>query len=236
MAIKNTYIAILTILGTIASIQYRADAFRITTFSPINFSDEAVGISEFIIEDFEDLELISGLTIEWNSPNLEAVNTLPELYNPSDQGFINNAWDGNYTLNNTQQKPYRSQSISQITTFRFTNQQNSVGFGISNLQFGGAQLLINEELEINFSDFRDYGDLAVFSRDNKNVYIRIDADVNESLKSIGIRGGSGDFLTFDRLALGNGQSVPEPLTILGSATALAFGTAFKYKVKKAHKK
>ena len=116
------------------------------------------------------------------------------------------------------------------------SQKNLVEFALSNLQFAGAKLLINEELEINFSDFEDYGDSAVFSRDNQNVYIRIDADTNESLQSIGIRGGSGDFLTFDRLALGSSQSVPEPLTILGSATALTFGAAFKYKLKKAQKK
>lgn len=234
--IKNTSISIVTILGTIITTQYDVDAFTIRTFFPTYFSDEVAGISGFEIEDFEDTTLISGLTIEWDSPDLGPINTLPTLYNPKSQGFNNNAWDGEYTLNNTQQQPYSSISISQTTTFRFANHQQSVGLGISNLQFAGAKLLINEELEIDFSQFGNFGSLPLFSRDNKNVYIRIDADANESLHSIGIRGRGDDFLTFDRLALSNSQPVPEPLTILGSATAIAFGATFKRKLKKANKK
>ena len=84
----------------------------------------------------------------------------------------------------------------------------------------------------DFADFDNFVPTPVLGTTGRSIYIRLDANSNETINSIGIRGGSGDFLTFDRVAVGNTQSVPEPLTILGSVTAIGFGAFFKQKIGK----
>jgi len=194
-----------------------AQAITLTTFSPIGFSDAIAGITGFQIEDFEDTTLIPGVSVQWTSPNLGPVNILPTTYNPSIQGFTGNAWDGNLTLNNTQQGFYTINSISSTTTLNFSNQPTSVGIGISNLQFTGSNsstLVVNG---VDFADFDNFVPAPILGTTGRSIYIRLDANTNETINSIGIRGGSGDFLVFDRLAVGNTSAVavPESSNLLG---------------------
>ncbi|MBD2623004.1 PEP-CTERM sorting domain-containing protein [Microcystis flos-aquae FACHB-1344] len=70
---------------------------------------------------------------------------------------------------------------------------------------------------------------------SRHHYYRIttDADTNETINSIGIRGGLGDFLIFDHLAIKTSQTtpVPEPSTILGIVT-LGLGALLSKKPKR----
>ncbi|MGK7941633.1 MAG: PEP-CTERM sorting domain-containing protein [Crocosphaera sp.] len=61
---------------------------------------------------------------------------------------------------------------------------------------------------------------------------RYDSDIN----FVGELGLAGGYTYQDSSANINLSSVPEPLTILGAATAVAFGTGFKRKLAKAKKK
>ncbi len=210
-----------------------AEAITLTTFSPIGFNDEIAGITELEIEDFEDTTLISGLTIEWTSPDLGPINNLPLTYNPNSQGFNGNAWDGNLTLNNTRQQPYLSTPISTTTTFNFIDEVTSVGLGISNLQFTGLNSSILVVNGIDFADFDDFMPSPILGTTGQSIYIKLDANSDETITSIGIRGGIDDFLTFDRLAINNSpQSVPESSNILGIGFMGLLGIFFTFKTRK----
>jgi hypothetical protein len=198
-----------------------AQAITLTTFSPIGFSDATAGIIGFEIEDFEDTALIPGLSIEWTSPNLGPVSSLPTTYNPiSIDGLTGNTWDGNLTLNNNRQGSFQPTRMYSTTTLHFSNQLKSVGLGISNLEFTGSNsstLIVNG---VDFADFDNFAPAPLLGAFRRSIYIRLDADTNEIINSIGIRGGSGDFLIFDRLAIQTSQTtaVPEPSIILGIVT------------------
>jgi len=117
-------------------IQSNANAFTITAYSPIGFSDELAGISGFTIEDFEDTTLIPGLSVEWSGPQAGPFTTLPRVINNSDFRFTaNNAWDGENMLGNLNPN---SRGYADITTLNFANNATSVGIGISNYQFSGV--------------------------------------------------------------------------------------------------
>ena len=222
MNTKHFTKVIIAITGTTVTLflsqNNSAQAITLTTFSPISFSDAIAGITGFQIEDFEDTTLIPGLSVEWASPNLGPVSTLPATYNPNIQGFTGNAWDGNLTLNNLQQKLWPN-PISSTTTFNFFNQPTSVGIGISNLEFTGSNSSILVVNGVDFADFDNFVPAPILGTTGRSIYIRLDANTNEVINSIGIRGGSGDFLSFDRLAIKSAaqppQSVPEPSNILG---------------------
>lgn len=229
----------ITSVATILGAGYDANAITLTTFSPVGFSDARAGITEHEIEDFEDTQLLDGLSIEWDNPDFGPATTLPYIYKPSNDGFSNNTWDGVHTLNNNQQSNfYLSRKREPLTTFYFDGGVDSVGLGISNYEHGGALLFVNGEEFANFNDLKANGGAS-----RKSIYIKLDAESNEKINSIAIKGqyyrgagfyrGVDDFLTFDHLAIkGSAHAVPEPLTMLGAATALAFGAGFKRKLAK----
>jgi hypothetical protein len=225
---------LITLCITILGKNNVAQAITLTTFSPIGFSDAIAGIIGFEIEDFEDTTLTPGLSIEWTSPNLGPVNSLPTTYNPiTIDGLTGNTWDGNLTLNNNRQGSYQPTRIYSTTTLHFSNQPKSVGLGISNIEFTGSNsstLIVNG---VDFADFDNFAPAPIVGYLSRSIYIRLDADnTNESINSIGIRGGSGDFLIFDRLAIKTSQTtpIPEPSTILGIVT-LGLGALFSKKHK-----
>ena len=235
LQIAFTATSIATFLGT----QSNANAFTVSAFSPIGFTDEIAGISNFEIEDFEDTTLIPGLSVEWIGAAIGSVGpltTLPNTVNNSDYWFAhNNAWDGTNLMGNLLGKHgyhrVNHNYTADITKFNFSNNPTSVGIGISNYQSTGATLIINDVV---------YGELSSIGSEvtrglGKNVYLRIDAEEGEVINSISIDGRPADFLGFDRIAVGH-AGVPEPFTILGTGTAIAFGAGFKRKLAKAKKK
>ncbi|MGK7885427.1 MAG: PEP-CTERM sorting domain-containing protein [Crocosphaera sp.] len=188
-----------------------AQAFTVSSFLPTGFTDEIAGITGYEIEDFEDTTLIPGLSVEWTSPDLGPVTTLPRVATANDFGSaIDDAWDGIGFLTPSRQGTV---SLSDFTTLNFSKSPTSVGIGISNLNFASSTFLsINNTL---FSDFSFFTPPPIIGAGIKSIYLRIDAEAGETIDSISIDGSSLDFLAFDRLAVGNTQSVPESSNILG---------------------
>jgi hypothetical protein len=171
--------------GSIVAVAAPANAFIVTAFSPIGFSDQTAGIIGFTIEDFEDTELISGLSVEWSAPQIGPFTTLPSVINNSDFSFSpDSAWDGENYVGNADK--ILSTALADITTFNFANNPTSVGIGISNYQFNGASLLVNGNVQTGLSS------LGPILGSGRNVYLRIDAEQGEVINSIGIDGVSGD--------------------------------------------
>jgi hypothetical protein len=122
-------------------------------------------------------------------------------------------------LNNNRQGSYQPTRTYSTTTLSFSNKIISIGLGISNLEFTGSNsstLIVNG---VDFADFDNFAPAPLLGAFSRSIYIRLDASTNETINSIGIRGGSGDFLIFDRLAIKSvaqpPKSVPEPSNIFG---------------------
>jgi hypothetical protein len=217
------------VMGSLLAVTNPANAFNVTSFSPTDFSDDSAGISEFTIEDFEDTNLIPGLSVEWSGPQIGPFTTLPSVINNADFWFTpNNAWDGENLVGNFEK--VFSSALADTTTFNFAPNPTSVGVGISNYQFSDAVLLINGNIFSGLSAFNPVLGLG------KSIYLRIDSENGEAINSISIDGQGGDFLGFDRLAVGstrNTQSVPAPLPILGVVAAFRISRRLRHRINSA---
>jgi hypothetical protein len=217
------------VMGSLLAVTNPAYAFKLTSFSPTDFSDDSAGISEFTIEDFEDTNLIPGLSVEWSGPQIGPFTTLPSVINNADFWFTpNNAWDGENLVGNFEK--VFSSALADTTTFNFATNPTSVGVGISNYQYSDAVLLINGTFFSGLSAFNPVLGLG------KNIYLRIDSENGEAINSISIDGQVGDFLGFDRLAVGstrNTQSVPAPLPILGVVAAFRISRRMRHRINSA---
>ncbi len=204
-----------------------AFAFEINTFSGSLFStnttqmDDSLGIAGYTIEDFEDVNLVSGLSVSFTSPSSDPTTTLAQLHNPlapiggSLGPFANNTWDGSHALMNHVDNLFPSSaliqsgtpSVSRLTTFHLESGASSFGIGLANFQNVTSHELLVNGLSVavipNLANF-------IFGVEVRNLYIRIDAEAGESISSVGIDtvGGSLDGLVFDRVAFSG--AVPEP--------------------------
>jgi hypothetical protein len=70
---------------------------------------------------------------------------------------------------------------------------------------------------VDFADFDTFVPAPILGTTGRSIYLRLDAGIDETIASLGIRGGVGDFLVFDRLAISNARSssVPEPSNLWG---------------------
>lgn len=182
-----------------------ASAYTVTVFGPaVHDSDTAamdavLGVSGALIEDFEDLTLIPGLTEAHGTGNL----TLPSPGSSS--------WDGG-NLISIQNAPILFTYAPGATTF---------GVGISGDQLlagsvGPETFRINGDVALTF-DLADFAEYQVGPL--RNGYIRIDAELGDlPITSVLFTSpDSGDTVSFDHLAL---VQVPEPGTLALLAGAL----------------
>jgi PEP-CTERM motif len=211
--------------------------------------DQTLGVTGYTIEGFESTTLIPGLSIGLSgfnngAPN-ETLTTLPQLYNPVNDGFLSNTWDGTYAVNNTPNNGTvgsygGNPPVAMTTTFSFAGGASSVGIGLANFQSATPSptnpfpvtdhtLYINGVAQPGTLESIVGSDWTA-GIDFRNAYIRIDAGPGETIDSIGFgnittieNGAVGDFLVFDHLSVLS--SVPEPgsLAILGSGGAAALG-------------
>ena len=212
-------------------------AFELTFFPPETFSpdtaamDAALGVTGFEIEDFEDVDLIPGLSITYSGSIPDTtVTTLPNLQ----EGFAD-IWDGKHTVSNIADNTIKSRTVCvdcvSLTTFNFDGGVTSVGLGLSGFQSLSSPTFPHTDhlLLINGMPLTDTlevlgGENFVPDIVNRNTYLRIDASPGELIESIGfqnISNSPADILEFDHLAVRRGSlSVPEPTSIM---TLLATG-------------
>ncbi len=164
-----------------------------------------------VTEDFEDASLVSGLSIAWDSQagQFGPTSTLPNLFAPVTDDPFGNAfdlgtWDGSRCVINTrdnQSHPYSGTGEWGDVEFRFNPPVSSVGFSIEDHE-SPARLMVNG---------RDVGVLLTmanlgYSSQNRNGYVRIDANCGESISSIRLnntRGAvGGDGFAIDHLMMG----------------------------------
>jgi hypothetical protein len=199
--------------------------------------DAALGISGRTIEDFENLTLVPGLTIEYTTPNAGPLTSLPRLSNIADTCKAL-AWDGSHYLTNTPQNMCWDNTGVASVAARVTFGVGGVDFfgvGLSNFQPGlvdhglivnGEQVAVLEALGAGL-----YPSASNSTNLTRNGYLIIEAGTGESIGSVGFQllndsdgttntAGMGrpiDGLIFDHLAIGSTVdspvSVPEPATL-----------------------
>ena len=213
----------------------------VTTFGAAQWgaSDATLGVAGYRIENFEDVNLASGLQIARSggtSGNFAATSVLPAtsvfngntddptIYNGSPlRAFSQGAWDGDHGLVNhpgpsfASSPPdwYNDAGLWRDLTFFLTGGVTSVGFSLDQAQ-RPDQILINGSVVV--SDlFALVGPGSAFDSQYgvrfvaRNGYIRFDSDTE--ITSLQILSNGGDGYMIDHFAF-NGQSagVPEPAT------------------------
>lgn len=205
--------------------------------SDTTIMDAALGVTGFTIEDFEDNNLVNGLSIEYTNPDSGPITTLPNLYQDGSGLFSNNSWDSSGSLVNTinnlvwfgntnPNAPSDNRgAISSRVTFHLNSQVTAFGIGLGNFQADAVDhaLLVNGVEIISV-----IGNLTGFTSgiNLRNGYLLIHGEAGESIESVAFQvyetntknplsGFSGDGLVFDHVAL---AAVPIP------AAAWLFGS------------
>ncbi len=89
------------VMRSLLTVTNPANAFSVTSFSPADFWEDSGDILEYVIEDFGDTNLVSGLRIEWNNPQIGPYTTLQSAISNADFWLTrNNSWDGEKLMKN----------------------------------------------------------------------------------------------------------------------------------------
>jgi hypothetical protein len=209
-----------------------AHAVSVTGFDSSQWgaSDATLGVAGYVIEDFEDVDLASGLKVQVQSPSLGGygpVSTLPFTYSAAQDccGAFNSAlmWDGTKGLVNRPFVP--------ITSYANDGGWSDVFFlfegGVSSLGFSYGQAEIKILVTLDLGGGKPYGfDSTTYLAPNgrRNGYLRIDAGPGETIYGIKLDNQSNnhDGILYDHLAF---RPVPTGVPD-ASSTAAALSLAF----------
>ena len=245
--------ASLRVLGTLGlglAMGSAQAAFTTTTFSAAQWgaSDATLGVSGYVIEDFEDVNLVAGLEVSrlgGASGNFGPSGVLPAdsvfdpgldidtSLNPADSisAFKRGPWDGSHVLINHPGPPslfwYGDAANWKDLRFDFAPGVTSVGFSLQQMDQHGNRLLVNGvELVADLLGLMGAeGEVqsvasGVFSFNSRHGYLRIDATGGDSIQSIVFDNVSGDGVAIDHLAF---NAAPAPVPVPGALGLLATG-------------
>lgn len=215
------------------ALQDAGAAISVTAFSPASFSNDtnamnlALGINGFLIEDFEDTSLISGLSYQLTNPNLGTFTSLPSVFNAASAPFLSNRWDGAGVLINNSANNFPSEGTrASAITFLVAGGARSFGVGLSNFQslsLPPSEFPVTDhQLTVNGISFGLLEALHgwVPGRQLRNLYLRIDASGTDTISTIGFTNLATspiDLVVFDHIAV---KAIPSPASILCFAPAV----------------
>lgn len=203
-----------------------AAAASMVSFAP---GTETATIAGMTIEDFEDVNLVPGLTIvlsTWRdisnnvtaAPAVTYAGTLATTWTPSSFGFPDNAWDGTHAFVNGTGFAWAYPFAASLE-FRFATPVSAVGFGLSNFQHDGSSANTFHTVSVNGTGIGTLEGLAhwVSSAVGKNLYLLVTGD---AITSITITADTHfDGMIIDKMAIG-AAAVPDNATSWGQVKAL----------------
>ena len=214
-----------------------ADAYTLTTFGSLQWgvSDATLGVSGYAIEDFEDVNVVSGLQVQIKNAtvgNYGPTSVLPKTFDPAFGAgdlvadvFTSGVWDGTHVLINHDSPitSYSSGDSGGQVVFSIASGTSSFGFSLEQND-AGAQILINGAFFASLAT----GDACVPPIYNgiiacRSGYFRIDAaGLDAPITSVEIdSNNSTDYYVVDHVAFLAVTAAPEPM----SAALLGFGLA-----------
>lgn len=189
-----------------ASVSTGLAATTVTSIAP---GSEGSYLTGMLIEDFEDVNLVSGLTVTlsvWRNasnaitgdPPVVYAGTLPQTYAPASDGFSLNAWDGTRALVNGSGHDWIYPFAASVE-LQFSPAVPSVGFGLSNFQTNVTShtLYVNGVSQGLLDDLPGW----VSGIDVKNRYVLVSGDLVTSIRITADTHFDG--LIFDKLAFTN---------------------------------
>jgi len=216
-------IAVVGLLASNPSWGYTINGFAAsTTYNPNTAQmDAALGITGYVIEDFEDATLVPGLSVEYTHTGLGQMTSLPTICTdncgaPADppyfrRSFASHAWDGTFYLYALQPATPDSALI-----LRLEGGATSVGVGLSDYHPLTQLWAINGQL---------VGDMTTVPNieandGGRNAYLRVDAGPGEGLiYSLTFYHHIADTLEYDHVAF-SPAPVPTPSAWLCLAAGL----------------
>lgn len=210
-----------------------AQAISVTAFNPSIWprSDADLGVSGYVIEDFENTALAPGLKVKVESPSLGGygpVSVLPFTYDPSLDccGAFNASlmWDGTHGLVNRPFVPittYANDGGWSDVSFLFEHGVSSLGFS-----YGQADVGILMSIDLGPGGVMVMNSASYLSPSGgRNGYLRFDAGAGETIYGIKLdnQARNHDGILYDHLAfkpVGSG-AVPESNTATSGMLALA---------------
>lgn len=259
---RRNLVALLTaavlIAASPAQAGYTVTVFPISTYSANTAAmDATLGITGYVIEDFEDATFVPGMSVTFS----EFANTngtpagipdrtlasLPNLYDATDFfGFGPTYWDGTKALvtssgGDNQFNTDPAPPVARVTTFTVAGGTTSFGVGVSNFQsLGGPFAISNHDLLVNGVSL---GTIEALAGTNwapgllRNGYVRIDAMGGDVIGSIGFRNRNdgpalADIHIYDRVAFAP-AAVPEPASVALLAVGAAGVAAVRRRARRA---
>lgn len=212
-----------------------APALAAFSFTGYAYGSEGPAVAGMTVEDFEDVNLIPGLTIRISggitTPAMWT-GTMPRVWNPATATscctlggpFPANTWDGSYALCNggfgtgsTGVSPHTGNywdfSFADSVCFLLAQPATEFGVGLSNFQsLGGPTPITNHELIVNGVSRGLLETLLPGYAPGVNVrfrYLKIAATGADVIQSVCIQSVTNlDGLVFDKLAVSAGATVP----------------------------
>lgn len=200
-----------------------ANAFTIHSFDPtvvfygtnpsqVATMDAAIGVTGFTVEDFEDVNLIPGLSLAYDGiPEANVV-----LSGDLDPRAL---WDGSKSL----------LTVMNLgsNTFRVAGGATSFGIGVGDVETSYLRLYVND---IDFGRISSLLNYRRTADDSREVYIRIDAGANELIHTVRFSGDAvGDGIFYDHVAVQ--FAVPEPGSMILYLAGLGMAIFFARKKK-----
>lgn len=223
-------IASLSIAAVLCFNPRSAAAIPITVTS-IAPGGEDVAIAGMLVESFEDVNLVPGLSVTFsvwrNSANVITANppvtyagTLPGVWTASVSGFPANPWDGTRALVNGSGHTWAYPFAASVE-LQFNPPRTAVGFGLSNIQTDAGSAFTTHTLWVNGVSQGPLEDLPgwVSSVFGRNRYLLVNFDAIDSI--IITADTHFDGMVVDKLALGAvADVVPVAPTSWGQVKAL----------------
>lgn len=225
----------LTAIALLGTAQVAPAAFIITGFGPAQWgaSDTTLGLAGLTIEDFEDVNLVPGLSVRTAtllSGSYGPTGTLPNTFAPVTQDGNGNAfdlgvWDGTRALVNTgnnQSQPYGSAGSFGDITLQFNPVASMVGFSLQQTELPIA-LFLNGSAVAFTSNLQAAAGLSLSG--GRIGYIVITATGSDVIGSLMLDNSAGDGFVVDHVAFtpAAAAGVPEPSTFGLAVAALVLG-------------